>query len=404
MNYQETLEYMFAQLPMFHRIGPAAYKPGLDNTIALLNLVGNPHVGLQCVHVAGTNGKGSTSHLIASALQEAGYKTGLYTSPHLKDFRERIRINGIMIPENLVVEFVETYRRQWQDIQPSFFEITVALCFWFFKKEKTEIAVIETGLGGRLDSTNVIQPILSVITNIGYDHMNLLGDSIEKIAYEKAGIIKKNTPVVIGKMIHEAKDVMIKKAMNEHSELIDANENLDEIPNSPLAGFYQKENTRTAWCALNALRQQLNIDNNAILNGFARVVENTQLMGRWQTLQISPKVIVDVGHNEDGIRFIVEQLKHENYTQLHFVIGLAADKDVNHILPLLPRDARYYFCKANIPRGMPAPELAQHAEKFHLSGDVYTSVDVAFLAAKSNANKDDLIFVGGSFFTVAEVL
>jgi dihydrofolate synthase/folylpolyglutamate synthase len=404
MNYQEILDYMYAQLPMYHRIGPAAYKPGLDNTITLLNQVGNPHHGLRCIHVAGTNGKGSTSHLIASVLQEAGFKTGLYTSPHLKDFRERIRINGIMIPADEVVQFVETYRNAWEDLKPSFFEITVALCFWYFKKENTDFAVIETGLGGRLDSTNVITPEISVITNIGFDHMNLLGDTIEKIASEKAGIIKKNVPVVLGKMRDDAKQIMQQKAAFEKAELIDSAQCTDSIAEVPLRGFYQKENSTTAWCTLKALQRKFPITDTHIHKGFSNVIINTQLMGRWQNLQESPRVIVDVGHNEDGIRFIVQQLQSETYNRLHFVLGLAADKDLNHILRLLPKDAIYYFCKANIPRGMNATLLAQEAAIHGLNGEVFPTVFDAFQAAKNSADQNDLIFVGGSFFTVAEVL
>ncbi|MBX7051093.1 MAG: bifunctional folylpolyglutamate synthase/dihydrofolate synthase [Flavobacteriales bacterium] len=404
MNYQEVLEYMFAQLPMYHRIGPAAYKPGLDNTINLLREVGDPHIGLRCVHVAGTNGKGSTSHLIASVLQEAGFKTGLYTSPHLKDFRERIRINGNMISEDDVVFFVEYYRNAWEQIKPSFFEITVALCFWYFKKEKTDFAIIETGLGGRLDSTNVIEPEISVITNIGFDHMNLLGNTIEKIASEKAGIIKKNVPVVLGKMRAEAKEVMLNKAQEECAPLIDSDLNTDALPFVPLAGLYQQENSRTAWCAIKTLQNKFGISDKNITDGFRNIVSNTNLMGRWQTLQDSPKVIADVGHNEDGIRFITSQLQATAFRHLHMVIGFAADKDLEHILSLLPKDATYYFCKANIPRGLDAKLLADEARKFNLMGDVYASVSEAFNTAKQNANPEDLVFVGGSFFTVAEVL
>jgi dihydrofolate synthase/folylpolyglutamate synthase len=406
VNYTQTLDYLYSQLPMFHRVGPAAYKPGLDNTWALLELVGNPHEGLKTVHVAGTNGKGSTSHMIAAALQKAGYKTGLYTSPHLKDFRERIRINGVMIPEEEVVAFVSEYHEAWQSIQPSFFEITVAMCFWYFKRAGTDIAVIETGLGGRLDSTNVIVPEVSVITNIGYDHMNLLGDTIEKIAGEKAGIIKAERPVVLGAMRAEAKEVMLRTADNTKSPVIDSTAIAAKyIPESALKGLYQQENRATAFMALRTLAAMgWQLTEEHITQGFEQVVELTGLLGRWQKLNDKPLAIADVAHNEDGIRVVLEQLQQTPHNILHFVLGLVGDKDVSRVLKLLPTNAIYYFCKADIPRGLDAEILQEQARSYRLVGEAYSSVINAFEAAKAQSGPDDLVFVGGSVFTVAEVL
>ena len=391
---------------MFHRVGPAAYKPGLDNTWALLDLVGNPQTGLKTVHIAGTNGKGSTSHMIAAALQLAGYKTGLYTSPHLKDFRERIRINGVMIPEDAVVEFVNEYHEAWQSIQPSFFEITVAMCFWYFKREGVEIAVIETGLGGRLDSTNVIDPEVAVITNIGYDHMNLLGDTIEKIAAEKAGIIKPKKPVVIGAMREEAREVMIETALRHQAPMIDASRIPSAlVPDGALKGQYQIENRATAFMALRVLAALgWNVNEEHIAQGFDRVVELTGLLGRWQKLNDAPLTIADVAHNEDGIRTVLAQIQQTPHKHLHFVLGVVGDKDVSRVLKLLPPTAAYYFCKADIPRGLDAQELKKQAFEFQLIGETFVSVQHAYEAACANAAQDDLVFIGGSIFTVAEVL
>ena len=406
VNYPQTLEYLYSQLPMFHRVGPAAYKPGLDNTWALLDLVGNPQTGLKTVHIAGTNGKGSTSHMIAAALQLAGYKTGLYTSPHLKDFRERIRINGVMMPEDAVVEFVNQYHEAWQSIQPSFFEITVAMCFWYFKREGVEIAVIETGLGGRLDSTNVIDPEVAVITNIGYDHMNLLGDTIEKIAAEKAGIIKPKKPVVIGAMREEAREVMIQTARKHQAPMIDASRIPSAlVPDGALKGHYQIENRATAFMALRVLAALgWNVNEEHIAQGFERVVELTGLLGRWQKLNDAPLTIADVAHNEDGIRTVLAQIQQTPHRHLHFVLGVVGDKDVSRVLKLLPPTATYYFCKADIPRGLDAQELKKQAFEFQLIGESYVSVQHAYEAACANAAQDDLVFIGGSIFTVAEVL
>jgi dihydrofolate synthase/folylpolyglutamate synthase len=391
---------------MFHRVGPAAYKPGLDNTWALLELVGNPQIGLKTVHIAGTNGKGSTSHMIAAALQVAGYKTGLYTSPHLKDFRERIRINGIMIPEEEVVAFVNEYHEAWQAILPSFFEITVAMCFWYFKRAGIDIAVIETGLGGRLDSTNVIEPEVSVITNIGYDHMNLLGDTIEKIAAEKAGIIKSQRPVVLGAMREEARLVMVETATCMQAPIVDTTAlSAGIIPEGALKGWYQQENRATAFMALRSLAALgWEVSEEHIAQGFQQVVELTGLLGRWQKLNERPLVIADVAHNEDGISIVLRQFSETPHERLHFVLGLVGDKDVSRVLKLLPNQATYYFCKADIPRGLDAEKLKEQALEFQLMGESYSSVKQAYETACSAANVDDLVFVGGSVFTVAEVL
>lgn len=358
------------------------------------------------MHIAGTNGKGSTSHMIAAALQVAGYKTGLYTSPHLKDFRERIRINGLMIPEEAVVEFVNQYHEAWQSMQPSFFEITVAMCFWYFRREGVEIAVIETGLGGRLDSTNVITPEVSVITNIGYDHMNLLGDTIEKIAAEKAGIIKPKKPVVIGVMREEAHEVMVQTALIHQAPMIDAAIIPNElVPNSALKGLYQIENRASAFMALRTLAALgWCVSEEHIAQGFQHVVELTGLLGRWQKLNDSPLTIADVAHNEDGIRAVLLQIQQTPHKQLHFVLGLVGDKDVSRVLKLLPPNAKYYFCKADIPRGLDAEMLKEQASDFQLSGQSYSSVRQAYETAYAAANDDDLVFIGGSVFTVAEVL
>lgn len=391
---------------MFHRVGAAAYKPGLDNTQALMKLIGNPQQGLKYVHVAGTNGKGSTSHAIASVLQEAGYKTGLCTSPHLKDFRERILVNGEMITQEAVLEFVNEFKDQWSSISPSFFEITIALSFWYFQKKKVDIAVLETGMGGRLDSTNIIIPEVSVITNIGFDHVQFLGDSIEKIAFEKAGIMKENIPVVIGKMREEAQVVIRHVAQEKRATLVDSSLlNQDDVPPFELKGNYQNENKKTAYAALKQLQKLgWNISEENIRSGFSLITKNTGLLGRWQVLNNLPLTIADVAHNEDGVRWIVSQLKEMDYRHLHFVIGVVNDKDINAILSLLPKEAIYYFCKANIPRGLDADLLQQRASQFHLNGKAYRSVMDAFNAANNIASEEDLIFIGGSVFTVAEVL
>lgn len=436
MNYQQTLDYLFSQLPMFQRIGSAAYKADLNNTIAICKLLGNPENKFKSIHIAGTNGKGSTSHMLASILQASGLKVGLYTSPHLKDFRERIRVNGKMIPKKSVVDFVENYKKDFKKIEPSFFEMTVGLAFDHFAKEQVDIAVIEVGLGGRLDSTNVISPLLSVITNISYDHINLLGDTLQKIAEEKAGIIKPNTITVIGETQAEVAHVFfehgkkkdtgiffadmffdlkkVKQSFKQGELMLSAdvyfkgmgqNEKIFSI-DSDLAGMYQQKNIRTVLCATLFLKtiHGMRITDKAIVKGFASVKNRTGLAGRWQILSQKPLVIVDTAHNEAGIKEVLSQLKSTPYKKLHFVLGMVNDKDISKILKILPKTATYYFCKANIPRALPAEELFLQAKKAGLKGKVYACVQDAFIAAQATALKSDLVFVGGSTFTVAEVV
>ena len=405
MTYAETLAYLYAQLPMFQRIGKAAYKADLTNTLALMDLTGHPEKGLRCVHVAGTNGKGSTSHLIASALQEAGYKVGLHTSPHLKDFRERFRINGEMIPEHEIVHFVECYRAGFEPIHASFFEWGVALALWWFREEHVDIAVIETGMGGRLDSTNVVTPLVSVITNIGWDHMDFLGHTLEAIAGEKAGIIKRQVPVVIGEVSPQLMEVFQSKARKSSSNVImvDQQEPLP-CPNA-LAGKHQERNARTARAALAVLQGTgWQVTDDHIRHGFARVISNTGLLGRWQVLREPPLTIADVAHNMDGIRAVKDQLERIPYEQLHIVIGMVNDKDISRVLRELPSEAIYYYCKADIPRGLNAEDLRQQAASMGLTGQAFPSVRSAFEAASTAANLNDLILVTGSVFVVAEVI
>ena len=428
MDYQETLDWMFNKLPMYQRVGGAAYKTGLDNTIALLDLLGNPHHNFKSVHVAGTNGKGSTSHMLASIFQEAGYKTGLYTSPHLRDFRERIRINGEMIPEEKVVTFIDQHKEQFEKMELSFFEMTVGMAFDYFSNEKVDIAIVEVGMGGRLDSTNLITPELSVITNIGLDHVQFLGDTLEKIAGEKAGIIKEGIPVVIGETQPETRQVFEDKANACHSPIYFADQIFDcdkvhidsqtqqeydlwknnelylEACEIPLMGNYQKKNLATVVCAADLLRGKFNLSDDDIRGGIANVVRNTHLMGRWQILNQDPLTIADTGHNVDGIREVVSQLAEMTYNKLHFVIGMVNDKDIDHVLQLLPHSCEYYFCKADIPRGLDAKILAEKAFDLGLRGKVYDSVRDAYLSALNDAGFDDIVFIGGSNFIVAEVV
>lgn len=433
MNYKQTLEYLYSSLPMFHRIGSAAYKPNLDNTIALCRLLGNPEDKFRSVHIAGTNGKGSTSHMLASVLQEAGLKVGLYTSPHLKDFRERIKINGKMISREDVVEFVNGHKEDFEKIRPSFFEMTVGMAFDYFAKKKVDIAVIEVGLGGRLDSTNVITPLLSVITNISYDHMNLLGDSLEKIAEEKAGIIKKNNIILIGEKQEEVRKVFERKAAEEdcyitYSEdlfrvsgaaqvkegkawMLEAEftwPDTDErtIVRCGLPGMYQEKNLQTVLAAAYILKllRHIPIDREQIKDGIEKVVKNTGLKGRWQILEEKPITIADTAHNEAGIDLVVKELKKVPHKKMHIVLGAVNDKDIGKILDLWPRKATYYFCKPDIPRGLPAEELRRLAKAKGLKGASYPSVKEAYRAAKENASGKDLIFVGGSTFVVGEVV
>ena len=405
MDYPETLAYLYAQLPMFHRIGKAAYKADLSNTHTLMALTGHPERGLRSVHVAGTNGKGSTSHLIASVLQEAGYKVGLHTSPHLKDFRERFRIDGEMIPQVEVVRFVEQYRNTFEPVQTSFFEWGVALAFWWFREQQVDIAVIEAGLGGRLDSTNVVTPELSVITNIGWDHMDLLGTSLEAIAREKVGIIKPGIPVVVGETVEAVANVFHTTAARNGSPITFA----DKGPMAPcpsgLHGEHQQRNARTAYVALCRLRERgWVVPDAAIQRGFKHVVRNTGLLGRWQVLADTPLTVADVAHNEDGMRTVVRMLECQAFDRLHIILGMVNDKDIGRVLALLPPTARYYFCKADIPRGLDAAGLAKSAATYGLKGDHHPSVKEALQAALREAGLNDLVLVTGSVFVVAEVV
>lgn len=429
MNYKETTDYLFAALPMFHREGPAAYKENLDNTRALCDVTGNPEKGLVCIHVAGTNGKGSVAHMLASVFQAAGYKTGLYTSPHMRDFRERIRINGEMVSEEWVSEFVGKYKNDFERIKPSFFEMSTVMAFNYFREEETEIAIIETGLGGRLDSTNVVTPTLSVITNIGMDHMELLGDTIAKIATEKAGIIKEEVPVVIGESTPETMDIFIQIANEHNAEITFAHEIYKVECNDynplqdhmmatvyyennlyyknlrlDLTGLYQLKNVATTLAALDYLKEDYDLPEEIIRRGLRTVVKSTGLNGRWQILSHEPLTICDTGHNKDGLSLVVPLIRRTPHKKLHFVLGMVNDKDINGILGILPTEADFYFCKADIPRGMDPQELSQQAQEKGLRGSVYNSVNEALEAAQENAGPDDLIFVGGSTFTVAEVV
>jgi len=429
MNYQQTLDFLYRKLPMFTRIGAAAFKKDLTNTIILCESLKNPQNQFKSIHVAGTNGKGSTSHMLAAVLQAQGYKTGLYTSPHLKDFRERIRINGKMISKREVVKFVEAQEKLIEEIEPSFFEVTVALAFDYFARHQVDIAVIEVGLGGRLDSTNIIQPEISVITNISLDHMNMLGDSLEEIAGEKAGIIKKNIPVVIGETQEKSAPVFIQKAkeMNAPIAFADAELNVQnaKIKNTRLSlsvyqnqemiypnlicdltGVYQYKNILTVIKALNTLKEKTNfkISDNSIYNGLKQVKKLTGLKGRWQTLQTNPLVICDTGHNEAGIAEVIKNINQTPHNKLHIVFGMVKDKDISKVLSLLPQNATYYFCKPDLERGLADKELALQASAFNLLGDSYASVLAAKEAAIKNAAIDDLVYIGGSTFVVAEAI
>ncbi len=405
MNYRETLDWMFAQLPMYQREGASAYKLDLHNTEQLAAYLNSPETKFKSIHVAGTNGKGSTSHMLASVLQESGYKVGLYTSPHLKDFRERIRINGEKISEKYIIDFIAKHRSYLESNQLSFFEMTVGLAFQYFAKSEVDIAIIEVGLGGRLDSTNIITPEVSVITNIGLDHVRFLGDTLEKIAKEKAGIIKKHIPVVIGRTTLETKKVFIEKAADRKSDIYFAKEYAGVIYESDLKGNYQKENIKTVLQTILVLQNKgWVIDEIHIKNGFSKVVANTGLLGRWQVIKERPKVICDTAHNSDGLLIALEQLLEEDYDQLHIVLGVVDDKDLDTILPLFPAQAKYYFCKPDILRGLDEEELRKKALKFGLTGDRYKSVKNAYTSALQMAADVDVIYVGGSTFVVAEII
>jgi dihydrofolate synthase/folylpolyglutamate synthase len=427
MTYSQTLDYLFSRLPMFIRVGAAAYKADLTNTIALCNAIGNPQTTFKSIHIAGTNGKGSTSHLLASIFQTAGYKTGLYTSPHLKDFRERIKVDGIMCDKNFVVSFIEKMKPLIETINPSFFELTVAMAFEYFANQNIHIAIIETGLGGRLDSTNIIHPELSVITNIGFDHINILGETLDKIAFEKAGIIKQNTPIVIGEYLAQTKQVFIDKAAKEKAPIYFAqdiytvinqlyqhhqlnisvkrnDENIERNYSLDLTGVYQIKNLVTVLEACYQLKNQgWEIDDNIIAKAVSQSKKLTGLYGRWQCIQDNPAVILDVGHNVDGVTQILEQLKNTIYKNLHIIIGMVKDKDINAVLKILPKDAQYYFTKAQIERAMNEADLSNLAKKFQLNGSTYSNVNIALQEAKENADSRDLILVCGSVFLVGEV-
>lgn len=441
MNYTQTLDYLYSQLPMFTRDGPSAFKKDLTNTLELCKRLGEPQLQFKSIHIGGTNGKGSVSHTLAAILQTAGYKTGLYTSPHLKDFRERIRINGEMIGEQAVIGFVEKHKTDFEDIKPSFFEMTVAMAFDAFAKAKVDIAVIEVGLGGRLDSTNVITPLLSVITNIGWDHVNMLGDTLQLIAGEKAGIIKPGIPVVIGEYQPEVADIFINKAKQQNAPISFASEewivrekgkrhpdsyreekgsfrNYFDITVSEkgskgkaqnlqldLTGTYQLKNIKTVLAAIEGLRKEgFEISDHHIAAALKQVKKLTGLHGRWEVLSQNPLTICDTGHNPEGMAEVLKNISRVNYDRLHFVMGIVNDKDISKILAMLPKDAVYYFCKPDIPRGLDAETLRLEAESFNLFGEAYPSVRTALQFAQRNASHRDLVFVGGSTFVVAEVI
>ena len=405
MTYAETLAYLYAQLPMFQRIGAAAYKADLTTTWALMDTLDHPERGLRCVHVAGTNGKGSTSHLIASALQEAGLRVGLHTSPHLKDFRERFRLNGRMVPEQVVVDFVAQHRERFELLKPSFFEWGVAFALWWYRQEGVDIAVLETGMGGRLDSTNVVTPEVSVITNIGWDHVQFLGNSLEAIAAEKAGIIKPGIPVVVGEADGAVAAVFARVAEQQQAslELVDQQAALPH-PNA-LLGTHQERNARTALAALRVLhRRGWPVREEHCAAGFRNVITNTGIRGRWQVLQEPPLCIADVAHNVDGVRVLRSMLECTPYEHLHIVLGMVSDKDIGAVLDELPRTATYYFCKADIPRGLDAAALQEQAAMHGLTGTAHASVAKAYAAAVKAAAHNDLVLVTGSVFVVAGVV
>lgn len=423
------MEFLYSQLPAYHRIGKAAYKNDLDNTIALDNFLGNPHKKFRSVHVAGTNGKGSVSHMVASVLQEAGYRTGLYTSPHLKDFRERIKLNGEMIPEDEIVTFVTKCKKIIDVVKPSFFEITVAMAFDYFARENVEIAVIEVGLGGRLDSTNIITPVLSVITNIGHDHMDLLGDTLEKVAIEKAGIIKQGIPVIVSESNSVINDIFINKALETGSDILFADQNfacllddncnatgtrkytVDEkvkdlsfIGESPLGGDYQSKNIQAVFQVFSTMKVALKFTEENLKEGIRKVKVNTGLSGRWQVLSNNPLTICDTGHNKEGLEVVLNQIKRVQKKVLHIVVGFVNDKDLSSVLPLFPKDAVYYFTKASVPRALDENILKHSAESYGLKGRCFPNVKSAIEAAQIHSSVDDLIFIGGSTFIVADAL
>jgi len=421
MNYEETLDYLYNSAPLFQHIGKDAYKAGLENTYLLDKYFNHPHRQFRTIHIAGTNGKGSCSHTLAAILQSAGYKTGLYTSPHLIDFRERIRVNGIPVSKEYVIDFVEKHRAFFEPLHPSFFELTTAMAFHYFAQSQVDVAIIEVGLGGRIDCTNIIRPDLCVITNISFDHIQFLGNTLAKIATEKAGIIKEKTPVVIGETTPETKPIFTTRAKEVNAPIYFAEEEHSSSINEKgkriyqttdylnlegeLEGFCQLKNTNTLLSAIRLLKQagyQLTESN--IRKGFSQVCELTGLMGRWQKLESEPTLICDTGHNVGGISYIIEQLKHQKYERLHIVIGMVNDKDISGVLSMLPKNATYYFTKASVKRALSEKELQSLAMQSGLHGDTYPDVETAVTAAKEKANKNDFIFVGGSSFIVADLL
>ncbi len=428
MNYSQTLKYLYDQLPMFHRLGAAALKPNLNNILALCEALGNPQKSFKTIHIAGTNGKGSTSHMLASIFQENSFKTGLYTSPHLKDFRERIRINGKMIPKSSVTNFIHHHRNLLENIKPSFFEMTVALAFDHFREQGVQYGIIETGLGGRLDSTNIIHPELSIITNISWDHMDILGDSLEKIAFEKAGIIKKNIPIIISERQEITDQIFINSAKRANAALsfasddweikdwnhhvgyqemviYDRNKEQSHVIHLDLPGAYQLKNIKSIFSALQILRSRgIDLDFGLAIKALRYVKKNTGLRGRWDVLARHPLTICDTGHNLEGIRQVVYQIGLTDYQKLHFVFGAVKDKDITEVLKILPKDATYYFCQADIPRALEVDILVNQAENFMLKGKAYPSVKNALTNAQKNATDRDLIFIGGSTFVVAEII
>ncbi len=435
MSYQDTIDYLYSRLPMFSRIGAAAIKNNLDNTLSICEFLGNPEKKFKTIHIAGTNGKGSTSHMLASIFQEAGYKTGLYTSPHLYDFRERIKVNGQMCSQDFVIEFTNRLKKKIDEIDPSFFELTVGMAIEYFAQQKCDIAIIETGLGGRLDSTNVISPELSIITNIGWDHMALLGSTLAEIAGEKAGIIKTDTPIIIGEALEETKPIFNNKAKEQNASLYFAEEYLDNISfqnnwqtaqfefvqkkihlldapiftktftiESDLPGKYQAKNLKSVLVATQLLSDMgWKLKSAQIKKGILQTKANTGLMGRWETLSQNPRVVLDVAHNEHGIKAMLDQLSSMSYEALHIITGMVKDKDVDAVLTLLPTKAQYYFTQSHIPRALAASELQLKAAKFRLEGNLFENVNDAIEVAKKNANNKDLILVIGSVFLVAEV-
>ncbi len=429
MTYKETLDFLFNHVPAYHRIGKAAYKNDLNNIIALDIFFGYPHKKYRTIHIAGTNGKGSVSHIVASVLQEAGYRTGLYTSPHLKDFRERIKVNNEMISEKEVVDFVANHQEIIESLEPSFFELSVAMAFDYFARCKVDVAVIEVGLGGRLDSTNIITPVLSVITNIGHDHLDILGDTLGKIASEKAGIMKKSIPVVISETHAEIEKIFLSKAAELDSLIYFADQrffcNLEESGNQEgerkfritdlinnrsktgetvLGGDYQSKNIQAVYCVFDVLKAGFKISEENIATGIKNVIINTGLQGRWQVLANNPLTICDTGHNKEGLEYVINQIKRIPKSGLHIILGFVNDKDLKTVLPLFPTDAIYYFTKASIPRALDEEILKSEASKYNLMGESYTDVKSALQNARKKASQTDMIFIGGSTFIVAEVI